>query len=651
MTAGAPVLSLRNVWWLLAALAMVGAPHAGRVPWWITALAVTLMAWRGYLARFNLGLPSRWLLLLVIAGGTAGVFVSYGTIFGRDAGVALLIIMLSLKLLELATLRDAMLLVFLGYFLVITNFLYSQTIPTALYMLGSVWFITATMIGLHFAVRYPGPAAPLRTAGVLLAQSVPLMLVFFVLFPRVQGPLWGLPRDAYAGITGLSDTMTPGSIANLSLSDAVAFRATFNGPIPNPTRLYWRGPVLWDFDGRTWSAGRPYFGKMRYETNSAPVEYTITLEPHSKRWMFALDLPARMPPATIVTWDFQILSTIPIHNRVRYEMSSYTSYRYGEEEREPVLARARRLPEGYNPRTRELARRMRGDAPDDRDLIRNVLAKFRNENFFYTLSPPPLGEHSVDEFLFATKSGFCEHYAAAFTVLMRAAGIPARIVTGYQGGEVNPITDYLIVRQADAHAWVEVWLEGQGWVRIDPTAAVSPQRVERGIAAAIPVSDPLPLLVRTDYEWLRRIRFTWDSIANNWNQWVLGYTQERQRQFLRSFGIADPAWRNLAAMLLVATGIAVLILAALVLRKLKTTVTDPVLRAYRRFCGKLARKGLPRHPAEGPADYAARLARERPELAKAVSLVSALYISLRYGTDCDPADVREFTRLVREFKA
>lgn len=642
-------LSLRNMLWLTASLAMVAAPHIERLPWWVSMLAATLALWRVYLGRMRLDLPRKWLLLTIVAGATAGVYLGYRTIFGRDAGVALLIVMLALKLLETRSQRDAMLLSFLGYFLVITNFLYSQSIPTALYMLICVWVITSTMIDLQYTQPHRGYYNQLRTAGILLAQSAPLMLVLFLFFPRVQGPLWGLPHDAYSGVSGLSDTMSPGSLASLTLSDAVAFRVEFKSAVPQPKHLYWRGPVLWDFDGRTWSAPRYFFTEPQYQAISAPVDYAVTLEPHNKRWLFALELPGRVPPSAAATDEFLLLAHQPISNRLRYDMVSYLETRYGLTENQMTLGRALTLPPGFNPKSVEFAQRLRRKFADDAELMREVLSMFRNQSFFYTLSPPLLGEHPVDEFLFDTKRGFCEHYASSFAVLMRAVGIPARVVTGYQGGEINPVGNYMIVRQADAHAWTEVWLRGEGWVRVDPTAAVSPLRIESGIATAVPRTDPLPLLVRGDYPWLRQLRLTWDSLANSWNQWVLGYNPERQRQLLSRVGIDDATWRAMAVILIIATGLITLILALFALRRLRAVVDDPVKRAYLAFCRKLGRRGLPRDPTEGPSDYAARLKRLRPDLAPAIAAITRLYIALRYGPDMDPAALRRFREQVRHF--
>jgi transglutaminase-like putative cysteine protease len=643
-------LSWRHVRWVLVSLALVAAPHVSHMPWWTIGLVVMLIAWRAYVGYARVALPNRWLLLLIALVATIGVFLAYRTIFGREAGVTLLVIMLGLKLMETRTLRDAMLLSFLGYFLVITNFLYSQTIGTGLYMLACTVVITATMVSLNYADAQPPFRVQLRTAAVLLAQSVPLMLVLFLLFPRVPGPLWGLPRDAFAGVSGLSDTMTPGSLSSLVLSDAVAFRVEFESEIPPAKNLYWRGPVMWDFDGRTWSAQSFVYTAPRIAAEGDAVRYEITLEPHHRRWLFALDLPAVAPPHSIVGTDYQIYSVRPVNNRLRYDMTSFLNARFGAVESRFALNRALQNPSRANPRAKELGRALRQKHADDQSIINEMLGMFRR-NFVYTLEPPLLGEHPVDEFLFSTRTGFCEHYASAFAVVMRAAGIPTRIVTGYQGGEVNALGNYLIVRQADAHAWTEVWLNGRGWVRVDPTFAVAPVRVDTGISAAVPRTDPLPLMMRTPLAFLRHVRLTWDYAANAWNQWVLGYTPERQRSLLAIAGLDDATWKKLTATLFVLAGIIVAMFAVVALRQLKTRVRDPVKIAYLRFCDKLRRKGLSRDPAEGPVDYARRVERQRPELSPAVEAITRLYVALRYGAESSAAVLMELQRRVRQFTA
>ncbi len=650
-TLSARPLGSRELIWLAAGFLLASVPHLLRIPPWISVLVLAIAGGRLLQLRMRRILPGKWLLALIAVAAAAGILLQYRTLFGRDAGVSLLVVMLALKLLETRTQRDGMLLGFLGCFLLVTNFLHSQTIPTAVYMLGCAWLLVASLIGMQYTGKWPGWHHPVQRAGVLILQGVPLMLVLFLLFPRIPGPLWGLPQDAYAGLSGLSDTMSPGSLNNLILSDSIAFRAAFSSRIPEPRNLYWRGPVLWDYDGRTWTAPRIIQNTNDLPAGDAPIEYTVTLEPHNKRWLFALEFPGQRPPRSVATRDMQLLSFTPVRSRMRYDMVSSTGAAYGADDDQSVLSRSLRLPAGTNPRTTAYAQELRRKFTDDRSLVADVLTRFRNENFVYTLSPSLLGEHPVDEFLFETRRGFCEHYASAFTVLMRAAGIPARVVTGYLGGEVNPVGEYILVRQADAHAWAEIWLANIGWVRVDPTAAVSPERVERGIASALPRTDPLPLFVRGDFAMLQRMRLTWDSVTYTWNQWVLGYTPERQRRFLSQLGFSESTWKTLAFVLMIGAGIAVLIGAALALRDLRSARTDPVKAAYDRFCRKLARRGLLRGVAEGPRVFAQRAGQQRPDLADAVAEISNLYIALRYGSQLQPQQVQVFRQRVRAFKA
>ncbi len=651
MTPTAVRLPARHIYWLLLSLLTVMAPHAARVPWWVTVLALTLLAWRLHITIYGLSLPRKWLLLLIAVGTLAGVYLSYGRIFGRDSGVTLLLIMLTLKLLEMATLRDAMVLIFISYFLVITNFLFSQSIPTAIYLLAAVWLITATMIGFQYRSHQPGYLYQLRNAGIMLLQSAPLMLVLFVLFPRVQGPIWGMPQDAYGGMTGLSDEMSPGSVSRLIVSDAIAFRVSFDAQMPPVNQLYWRGPVMWDFDGYTWTVPRlPFVTPREYQALDNAVEYAVTVEPHGKRWLFALDLPARTPPRGLMTNDFQLMLPTNLTARLRYDMASHLSYRNNAEPSRYELQRALQLPGNANPRTRQFAASMRREAPDERAYVTAVLAMFRKENFYYTTTPPVLANDSVDEFLFSTRAGFCEHYASAFAVLMRAAGVPARIVTGYQGGEINTVGNYLTVRQADAHAWTEVWLPDAGWTRVDPTAAVSPARVEAGVAAAVPQTEALSLLLRGEYAWARRARMAWDSAANSWNQLVLGYTQDRQRQLMRYAGIDDATWKSLVTIMFVATAVIILLLAALTLHKLRAARPDPVAAAYASFCERLARRGVTRHPSEGPENFRKRALAARPELTRPIDAISELYIRLRYGNAASDGDSLRLREAVAAFR-
>lgn len=653
MTPGSDKLVDRHISWLLGSLALVTAPHIERLPWWITLLVVTLFAWRAYLALYDLRLPHKWLLMLIAIGALGGIYITYGRILGRDSGVALLIVMLALKLMEMATLRDAMILIFIAYFLVITNFLYSQSIPTTVFMLIAMWAITSTMVGFQFRQRQPGYRYQLRFAGVMLLQSTPLMLVLFVLFPRMQGPLWGMPQDALASATGLSEEMSPGSVSSLLLSDAVAFRVTFESAIPPATQqLYWRGPVMWDFDGYTWTAPRvPYPTPRPFDALDNEVAYSVTVEPHGKRWLFALDLPLRTPARASMTSDFQILFQSPLTNRLRYDMLSTLRYRDRSELPRYEMQRALRLPGDGNPRARAMAADMRKRTVDDRAYINMVLAMFRNDNFSYTTTPPLLRADPVDEFLLSTRAGYCEHYASAFTFLMRAGGVPARVVTGYQGGEFNTFSNYMIVRQADAHAWSEVWLKDSGWTRVDPTAAVSPARVQTGVAAAVPQNEQLPLMLRGEYRWLHGARLTWDLLANSWNQLVLGYTMDNQRQLMQRIGISDATWQTLVIVMMLTTGVVTLALALLLLLSFRRSRPDPVIAAYARFCRRLANRGVTRHPSEGPDAFSKRAAAIRPEIAAAIGSISRLYVHLRYGREAGSDEINELKRAVAVFRA
>jgi len=634
---------------LLGVLVAVLIPHVQRMPVWVSSTVAAMFIWRGWLTWRDGTLPRKWLLIPLTVLGTAGVVFSYGPRLGRDAAVALLAIMLGLKVLEVKALRDATVAVCLGFFLIITNFLYSQTIATALYMLAVMAWLTATLVSLQDRSHTLAPAQALRIAVTLMLQAAPLTIVLFLLFPRVQGPLFGFPQATSTGVSGLSDNMSPGSLSRLSLSDDVAFRVRFGSPAPPPQSLYWRGPVLWDFDGRTWTtgeAGTTATGGVHHDATTAPVQYTVTLEPHYMRWVFAIDLPTGAPPNTVLTNDYQLLSTRPIRNRLRYDVSSHLGYRYGLDEQPGLLRRALRLPRGYNPRALELGRQIRQQSSTELDVVRNALGLFRQQPFFYTLVPPELGNDPVDEFLFVTRRGFCEHYASSFVFLMRAAGVPARVVTGYQGGEMNPLSDYMIVRQSEAHAWAEVWLREEGWVRVDPTAAVSPARIQSGIAAALPAGEPLPISVRGRWELLNRIHFTWDAMANFWNQWVLGYTPDRQTKLFTDTGWRTPTWQTLTVLLMSVAGAVVALLGLLVLRQPLLVRPDPAARMWRAFCRKLAKRGTERRPGEGPCDFAQRASVEQPALEPRIRAIVELYINVRYAGRGGNAEARRLRKLV-----
>lgn len=640
-------LSLADLGGLLVSLVLVTAPHALRMPWWLTLLVAGLYAWRVQIALTRSTLPSRWLLVAVALLAIGAVYLEYRTLFGRTTGIVLLVLFSGLKLIEMRTHRDAAVVAFLCYFLVMTNLLYTQSIPTAGLMGVALLATTYTLVGLAAPQR--ALPANLRTAGLLLAHAAPAALILFLLFPRVQGPLWGLPQDAYAAMTGLSDTMSPGNISQLAQSDAIAFRAEFEGEPPPPLERYWRGPVLWDFDGRTWRMGPGWIEEFEPPGGGGGrYEYVVTLEPHNRTWMFVLESVSRLPVRARFTNDGMVVSASPIRARLRYDAESLAQAEPATYSSSSSRRRALALPEGTNPRARALAAEWQRGAAGEREILLRAVEYFRSANLGYTLEPPLLLREPVDEFLFDAREGFCEHFSSAFVFLMRAAGVPARVVTGYQGGEVNYVDRIITVRQSDAHAWAEVHLPGQGWVRVDPTAAAVPGRVSAGLARSVREGDPVPLLMRPQLEWLRGLRSNWEALAHRWNVWVLGYGVERQRDLMSRIGMRDADWRRLTAVMATVLGAFTLLLLAWSLRRLARP--DPAQRAWQAFCRKLGARGVARAPHEGPLDFAERAAHRLPAAAAPIRAIAALYVAARYGRDATREHTTELARRVRALR-
>jgi transglutaminase-like putative cysteine protease len=590
-----------------------------------------------------------WAIALV---AFIGVQVSFGRVVGREA-VALLILMAALKLLEMKSQRDVILCIYLGFFLVMTNFLFSQSIPLGLYMVVCVWIFVATLVGFNRVGRRPTLGERLRPAAALLVQALPLMVAFFILFPRTMGPLWALPTDQSTGRTGLSDSMTPGNIANLIKSESIAFRVQFDGAMPAYRTLYWRGPVMVDFDGSTWKM-RSYAsaGRTEHSRREGMVRYAITLEPHNKTWLFGLDVPGTVPAGTQLLSDMQMRYRRPVVERMRYDMTSYVDYRYGEDANLAQLKAALAYDETRNPRTVALGRQWAAEDPDARAIISKAAILYNSGTFAYTLEPPLLDrQNPFDDFLFRSKQGFCEHYAGSFTLLMRAAGVPARVVTGYQGGEINPINGELIVRQADAHAWSEIWVKDQGWVRVDPTASVSPLRVENGMNAAVGPIGMIPSIIDADPTGLfANIRYSWHALNSQWDEWVVGYNLDRQRQFFANMGYPSVDWSTLGFWLMVAVFAAGGVVTVGLLVHDRPPRREPALVAWDRFCAKLASAGLVRAPHEGPLDYLARVRDKLPGAFSAAEEITRRYVEARYGSGATREQLRDLRRLVKEFR-
>ena len=638
--------------WTAAALGVSVGPHLPRMPVWISLLTLACIGWRMLAAVRGWKAPWQSLRLLMAAAGFAAVVATYGTVNGIEAGTALLVVMMDMKLLETWRRRDYQVLMFISYFLVMAQLLYEPSMWTLPYMIVAVGLsTTALMQTVRRGPAIPAPKAA-RMVMTMLALALPLMLVLFLLFPRVPGPFWAMPTRG-GGISGLDDVMTPGSVNALSLSDAVAFRAAFEGDVPPPAQRYWRGPVLHSFDGASWRdpGGRPW-RPLEVPRQGPQVRYRVTLEPNSRPWLMALDYPAEWTqPRAYLSVDYQLLARRPVEQLTAYEVVSYPEALNGAALSERDRARDLMLPPGRNPRARELAETLRSQYPDDGEYIQAVLDRFTLEPYTYTLRPPALrGSHPVDEFLFDTRRGFCEHFASAFAVLMRAGGVPARVVTGYQGGELNPLNNRMTVRQSDAHAWTEVWLPGQGWIRLDPTAAVAPDRIERNLAEALPDSDLVPGRFMRSLPLLVTLQQRWDALDSAWNEWVLAYGPDRQIALLRAMGVGSPDWRSLAAALGASV---VLLLAGIALWtawRYRPPAEDRVQRLYHRYVNRLARRGIRREPWEGPLVLADRAERQLPAFAGAIRSITNSYVRLRYEENASEAELIRLQRLLRGFR-
>jgi len=633
-------------------LSVAVTPHFQHMSAWLVGFYFALAFLRLVISSQPERLPGRFLLLLLSLCGLGIVALFQTQPIRKETAIGLLVVVLGLKLMELRYRRDIYVTAVIGFFIIITQFLYNQSILLASIMVTVTFGLVIMLVEINYIQPLKSPWLSLRKALILIGQALPIMLVLFLLFPRLSGPLWNLGLDSQSGITGFSDSISPGSISHLSRSNAVAFRVDFTGQIPAPDKRYWRGLVLWDTDGYNWTTGKTIYGKSEsYRAKGKPVQYEVTMEPNQQKWLFSLDLPAGKVPDTRTLPDFQIQALEPITKRLQYKLLSYTDYSSSDlsnKKRQQGL----NLPDNITPRMHRLVNRWQTNNTSNREVVNAALRHFNQQEFIYTLSPPPLGGNPADDFLFETRRGFCEHYATSFTLLMRIAGIPARVVVGYQGGEINPHGGYLIVRQSSAHAWAEVWLEDQGWVRIDPTAAVAPERIERSIdlddwAEGAPIRfqnlDPGPLKAL-----IRQFGFGIDYINARWHRWVLGYSHKRQNAMLSLFGLDFLRGTTLGIVMIAVTALVVLVLIMGILHSSRIN-TDPILKTYLNFCKKLAKKKLPRSSSEGPMDYAQRVIKQRPDLAESVTKITRLYVGLRYG-QANTSETRQvFKRLVHQF--
>jgi len=610
----------------------------------MTVLWYALGIWR---SRY---LPKRWILFLLTLLGIGLLFSQLRGVFGRDAGTALIVVALGLKMLEIRSKRDVILITYLAFIVATSVFLFEQSILMAGYILLVSVLLLTTLIFLH-AKQAPTPLA-FKTASMIILQALPLAVVVFVFFPRLEAPRWMWLKDENKALSGLTNTLEPGSIGELSLSDALVFRVRFADKIPPPQQRYWRGPVYSKTDGISWSAAKnDHQPSETVQLSGESYSYTILMEPQKESWVFALEMAESFDNTLRKNAFQQLLTSKPPDERAEYRITSRPVFNTGAlsaSERQTNL----QLPANASVRQRALIEQLQGFAGHPEQFIRNLLQYFRTEQFYYTLTPPLMLQDPIDTFLFETRSGFCSHYATAFVYLLRIAGIPARVVGGYQGGEFNKVGGFLEVKQADAHAWAEAWLEHKGWVRFDPTAAIAPERIERGINVDLQIASGAvnfgTIVGQSDaLNWLKRSRQLWQSLDYNWQRWVINYNTSNQNQFLQSLGITDVV--SLAHWLL---GSVVLITLPLSwwLLKSKGPTVDKTLRLYQGFCAKLARVGIQIGKGEGAKDFAERAGKLRPDLARQIDDITRIFMRMRYEAQAHESDFQTLKQAIRKFK-
>lgn len=640
------LLPRNSLLWLMSAQGLTIAPLLLELPFWLMGVWVLVLLWRLQEFRGRWPMPKRLAKTAMVSLCVAGLFMSFGRLLGLEPMVALLICALLLKQLEMQRRKDALLLVYLTFFLIGVQFLFSQTLLAGLYGAVCLWATLSALLSMHQPTGHVYARRSLRLAGRLCLHTIPLMILLFLVMPRV-GSLWSVPSATQTAKSGVSDSMSPGDFSRLSKAGGVAFRVSFDGKRPEQEQLYWRGLVFSDFDGRSWTQatdrGRrhgafvnwqgenPSAWRATVESNSSVesqrVSYSIIMEPSQQRWLYSLMMPMEFEQGSMygITRDFNLVRREPVHQRLQYQVTSQLgSVPLGTLPETNTLsaerrARELRLPQGFNPDTVQRAQEWRGDVSSDQAYINKVLDFFR-DNFYYTLEPPLLGRHSADEFLWQTRRGFCEHFASSFVVLMRAAGVPARVVAGYQGGEYNPVNDYLVVHQYDAHAWSEVWLDGQGWVRVDPTAAVVPERVQRSLGdmQSSLVEGAMSLGRYRQFAWVAQLRMEWDAVNYRWYKTVINFDREAQTDLLNR-------WLNGVSplklvLVILAGGGAVLALMSLHLWwQVRPRPKPPALRYSEHFERLLRSRGWLRQQGEPMGEFAARI---RAELEVSVGATS-----------------------------
>ena len=645
--------------WLALAVVLCSLPQIVKGPLWQAGLLVLVILIRWLVEQQRLMLPGRMVRSLLLIGAVALTFYSFGRLYGPQAGVALLVSLFALKYLEVVQQRDAYVVVVLGYFVCATALLFSQTPGMFLYVVLCMTVLTTCLVGINHSDTRASGLLHGRRAVVITLQAVPLMVVLFLLVPRVA-PLWNMQVGGDKARTGMTDSMSPGQISELSESAELAFRVDFQGDVPSRAQRYWRGLTLSHYDGRTWQQAVPqgqseseylyrrgtekpdWYQRLesRYSSEQQRYRYQVIAEPTQRRWLFSLAVPFPLDGDMALAKDMRLVANQPVSQRFAYRVESVpaAAEAIGLEGQERQLMLS--LPQDGGSRARGLAQQWRlesGTAADSaRDIAQRALRYFREQPFHYTLRPPRLTADPIDEFLFRTRRGFCEHYASSFTFLMRAAGVPARVVVGYQGGEQNELGSHLLVRQYDAHAWSEIWLDGQGWTRVDPTGAVAPERIELGLREALEnsedgsdVLDDLGLRRFSDGGLFATLSQWMDYVDFRWQTWVLGYDSAFQYEFLEDLlGAVTPV--RIAIALIVAVTLLMGLYALFLLWQSGNEKLTLMEREYWRLHQRASERGRPLVAGLTPMQLCQAISEQWPQAAVAAENWAKYYQKLHY---------------------
>ena len=618
---------------IMAAFAIVVLPHFYNISVWIIAAGVACVIWRWLIFIGKTDFPSFWMKVALVSVSAGAVVISEGITKNLETWAALLVMAFALKLLEMKTQRDAYVVVFLAYFTISVEFIFNNSMGIVAYELLAITLVTAAMVGMNQFHTRVKPVESIKIASRILAQAIPLMLVIFIIFPRI-GPIWAIATPNQKARTGLSSEMTPGDIASLARSDEIVFRAIFEDEPPASNEMYWRGRVYTNFENGTWSEAkipkkhntipRVYFigQNKRYAwfipdlSNLEKHSYTVLQEPSYDNWLFGLDMAYAQTTSVGMMWDYRLISRVPVQTIFQYKIDTYPDAILNTWLPEFLRLQTTYIDTEDNPRSVTFAKEIYAKSNSTEEFVNNILDHIRNQPYHYTLEPPTLTRNnSIDQFWFDTRQGFCTHYAGAFVYLMRAAGIPARMVGGYQGGEVNPLTGHTVIRQYMAHAWVEIWLPNKGWTRVDPTAAVAPSRIENGLSAALPEDDLSSLSAFTNARingvlGVGKIMYLMESLEHRWNLFVIGYNSNMQSDFLERV-LGKITILKISLVLFCGALLSAAFVALTLLLQRGKKSSHPVIKVFQTFTSRAQRHGYRRNPQETPAQFIEKLSKER----------------------------------------